>query len=158
MGVLTIYPIGERKADIDFSLPYFSISVSLNILLTLMIVVRLILHGRRFPVATESTAGIGGLYKAIAAMLIESSALFAVTSLLVIGPMGAGSAVTSMFFPVLAETQVRTFPKLQSLGESPGVTADWTGHRPTTHHSASRQQARVDEQYHRLRKRQSIQS
>ena len=46
MGVLTIYPIGERKADIDFSLPYFSISVSLNILLTLMIVVRLILHGR----------------------------------------------------------------------------------------------------------------
>jgi len=43
-------------------------------------------------------------------MLIESSALFAVSSLLVIGPMVAKSPLMDLFLPILAETQVRAFP------------------------------------------------
>jgi len=111
MGILTIYPIGERTVGNSWpALPYFSISLSLNVLLTLMIVVRLVLHGRNVRAATGSPVGISGLYKTVATMLIESSALFAVSSLLVIGPMAAGSsAISNAFFPVLAETQVRPF-------------------------------------------------
>ena len=91
-------------------LPYFSISLSLNILLTLMIVIRLILHARKAHTALGVT-GIGGLCKAIVTMLVESSTLYAVSSLLVLGPLSAGSAVVVTFFPILSETQVRAPPR-----------------------------------------------
>ena len=93
-----------------FAIPYLSISVSLNILLTLMIVIRLVLHGGNVRAATGSPAGIGGMYKTIATMLIESSALYAVTSLLVIGPSFTGSYAEDVFYPILVEIQVCVSP------------------------------------------------
>jgi hypothetical protein len=90
---------------IAFSIPFISISILLNVLLTLMIVIRLILHSRNVRAAMGAPAGIGGLSKAIAAMLIESSALYAVNSLLVVGPQS--TATMCIFLPILAETQVR---------------------------------------------------
>ena len=56
---------------ISTAFPYLSVSVSLNILLTLMIVIRLILHTRNVRTAM-GMSGIGGLYKTIIVMLIES--------------------------------------------------------------------------------------
>ena len=106
-----------------FGIPYISISVSLNILLTLMIVIRLILYGRKIRAATGSLAGISGLYKTISTMLVESCALFTVSSVLVVGPLAAyvynltpevwiiGACVVEIFFPILAEIQVRAFPR-----------------------------------------------
>ena len=107
-----------------FGIPYLSISVSLNVLLTLMIVIRLVLHGRNIRAATGSQVGISGLYKAISTMLIESCALFAMSSLVVVALVRAGnmyrmniyypgSYVVNIFFPILAETQVRAFSRLQ---------------------------------------------
>ena len=139
-------------------LPYISISLSLNVILTLMIVVRLILHARNVRAATGSPDGISGLYKTIATMLIESSALFAVTSLLVIGTVAANNAIGNLFPPVLAEVQVRVFPRLQSLDGLPHETMEWTGHRFTPHHSTGRQQERVDEGHHCRRKLHPVQS
>ena len=105
-----------------FGVPYLSISVSLNVLLTSMIVIRLILHGRRIHAAAGSTVGIGLLYRAIATMLIESCAVFTVNSLLVVGALASaetttnhgeaysiGGYVMDIFFPILAEIQVRAF-------------------------------------------------
>ena len=97
-------------AVIDFGLPYFSVSVSLNIILTLMIVVRLVLHSKDIRATLGAPGGISGLYKALITMLIESSALYAVNSLLVIGLWTAGSSVAKTFFPILAEVQVRSPP------------------------------------------------
>ena len=95
---------------------YLSISVSLNVLLTLMIVIRLVLHGRNILAAPGSLARISGL-QAASTMLIESCALFAVSSLVVIGGLVGGRTlltrggyVVDIFFPVLAETQVRDVP------------------------------------------------
>ena len=102
MGILSLLSVVSRS-----TLPYISISLSLNILLTLMIVVRLVLHGRNVRAATGSPVGISGLYKTIATMLIESSALFAVSSVLVIGVMAVDSPLTNTFSPALAETQAR---------------------------------------------------
>jgi len=93
---------------IDFGLPYFSISISLNVILTLMIVIRLVLHSKDIHATLGAPGGISGLYKAIITMLIESSALYAVNSALVIGLWVAGNDVAEVFFPVLAEIQVRT--------------------------------------------------
>jgi len=154
MGIMTLYfqhnghgiytGLGLNK----FGVPYLSISVSLNVLLTLMIVIRLILHGRNIRTATGSLAGITGWYKMISTMLIESCALFAGSSLLVVGALAAvvysstrysnipiiGSFVVDIFFPVLAVIQVCAFPRPQSLGQLPNATMDRTGDRSIAHH------------------------
>ena len=115
MGTLAMTPTGEWARIGHLStIPYISISLSLNVLLTLMIAVRLVLHGRNVRAATGLRARIGGLYKTIVTMLIESSALFAVCSLLVIIPRSVDSPATNLFFPIFAVTQVRIFPPLQS--------------------------------------------
>jgi len=143
-----------------FGIPYLSISVSLNVLLTLMIVIRLVLHGRIIRNAAGSLAGISGLYKTISTMLIESCALFSVSSLFVVGALTAvvygrtlnalaiGGFVVDIFFPILAEIQVRTFPRRPSLRQLPYVTMDWTGDCSIAHHSTGCQRERGDEAHY----------
>ena len=87
-------------------LPYFTISLSLNILLTLMISIRLVLHARSIRTAV-GIAGIGKLCNAIVTMLIESCVIYAMSSLLVIGPWSVSSPITNVFLGILPQTQVR---------------------------------------------------
>ena len=94
-------------ASFQFGTPYYSISLALNVFLTLMIVVRLALHRRTIRRALGSPATVGGLYKAVVNMLIESCALYAASYILFIGPWAAGSSISNIFFPILAEAQVR---------------------------------------------------
>ena len=115
-GVVTLIRRSSRPGSniwnsvtIDFGVPYLSISVSLNLLLTLMIVTRLVLHNREIRTAMGAPSGLTGLYKAIITMLIESSALYAVNSLLFVGPWGAKNHAADIFLPILAETQVCAF-------------------------------------------------
>jgi len=105
-GLLILIP----QVAVDFSIPCVAISISLNVLLTSMIVIRLALHNRNVRAASGSPAGIDGFYKAIATMLIESSALYTVNSLLLIGLWIANSGAADIFLPIVAETQVRTSP------------------------------------------------
>lgn len=91
---------------IAFNFPYYAIALSLNVLLTTMIVIRLILHRRKLIDAMGARAGTGGVFKAIITMLVESCALYAASSLLFLGPWGGGSAASNIFFPILGETQV----------------------------------------------------
>jgi hypothetical protein len=112
MGIWFIYQTSlpdsvSNSLGAGTGIPYFSISISLNILLTLLIVVRLILHSRNIRNALGAQAGAGGVYRAVVTMLIESSALYAVSSVLFIGPWGAGSWVADIFLPILAQNQVR---------------------------------------------------
>ena len=93
-----------KSVAFDFGLPYLSISVSLNILLTLMIIIRLVVYSRNIRTAMGVT-GTSGLCKAIATMFIESCALYAVSLVLVPGLPGSG--IVDAFLPVLAHTQVR---------------------------------------------------
>ena len=87
------------------TLSYYSISLSLNIILTLMIVIRLVLLTRNTRAAMGVT-GTGGLHSAIITMLVESCALYAVGSLPVIGAWAAGHPITSFFVFILPQTQV----------------------------------------------------
>ena len=159
MGITMLY--FQRYGDTDitpvyrkFSIPYLSISVSLNILLTLMIVIRLVLHGRDLRAAPKSPVGIRGLYRTASTMLIESCALFAMSSLFVLGALVSvedsylGHFIADIFFPILAETQVRAFPQPRSPGQPPNVTVDWTGDRSTAHHPAGCQWERGDEPHY----------
>lgn len=113
MGILLLYKTSQPSSiwnslAANFGIPYFSISISLNVLLTLMIVARLVLHGRRFRNALGASARTNGLYKAVIAVLVESSAIYAVTSLLFIGPWIAKNRASDTFLPILGEVQVRS--------------------------------------------------
>ena len=129
-GILIIIP----QVVFDFSIPCVAISISLNVLLTLMIVIRLTLYSRNVRAATGSPAGIDGLYRAVATMLVESSALYTVNSLLLIGLWIANSGAADIFLPIVAETQVRTFPQPRSLGTLSNMTTGRVGHRSIAHH------------------------
>ena len=108
MGIMDIYQ-SATSYTVDWSaVPYYSISVSLNVLLTFMIVVRIALHTRNTRAAMGVT-GVGGLCNAIITMLIESCALYAVSVLPVIGSQSARSPIANFFWAILPETQVRVF-------------------------------------------------
>ena len=120
MGIVLIRQNTEVTGSMWSAVPYLSISLSLDTLLTLLIVTRLIVYTKNIRTTTGGT-GIGGLCKAIITMLIESCALYAVSSLLVIGPWGAGSNAANIFFFVLTQTQVRILPRSRSLDRSSNV-------------------------------------
>ena len=109
MGIVFFYQGPQVDGPLWSTLPYFLISLSLNILLTLMIVVRLTLHTRDTRTAL-GIPGMGGLWKAIVVTLVESCALYTVNSLLVIGPLGGGNSISNPFMTTLAQIQVRAFP------------------------------------------------
>ena len=133
---------------IYFGLSYLSISVSLNVLLTLMIVIRLVLHSRNIHAAIGVPSGLTGLYKAVVTMLVESSAIYAVSSLLCLGFGGSGSYVAEVFTAILAETQVRALsPSIQRW-----LSDVIIGHCSIVHHTTSRQSEGIDEQMYRHRK------
>ena len=97
-----------------FGLIDLEISILLNVLLTFMIVLRLGLHSRSSRAATKTPGGIGELYKATVTILIESCALYTVSSLVFIRPPRAGSDAASIVMSILAETQVCVFPYLRA--------------------------------------------
>lgn len=91
---------------VAFGATYFTISSALNVTLTLMIVIRLILHRRNIRTAMGSSTSAGGLYEAIVTILVESCALYAVTFLLFIIPWATGSYIQYVFLQILVQTQV----------------------------------------------------
>ena len=107
-GTLFTYETVERYSRDWPGVAYFSTSLSLNVLLTLMIVIRLILHTRNTRNAMGMT-GIDGLCKTVITMLIESCALYAVSTVLVIGPWSVQNTVAGVFITVLSQTQVCAF-------------------------------------------------
>lgn len=110
-GITILYAnsqsVGESPLLLDFGIIYFSIALALNVLLTLMIVTRLILHNaniRQF----KALKGASGLYKVIITILVESCVLYAISIALFLGPWAGGSSVQLAFFQILPEVQVRT--------------------------------------------------
>ena len=112
MGILYIYDYMQPRwyASVGFSyntvMSYHSISLSLNVLLTLMIIVRLVLHSRNVRNAIGAHAGATGLYTAVVTMLIESYALYAIAYLLYIALATTSSPFLYVLNPIIAATQV----------------------------------------------------
>jgi hypothetical protein len=95
------------SVGLSLGLSFYAISVSLNVLLTLMIVIRLVLHNRNIRSAMGTSHKPGGLYNAVVTMLIESCAIYAVTYLLYIGPWSTKNSAQLIFSPILTVAQVR---------------------------------------------------
>ena len=93
---------------------YYPIALSLNALLTLMLITRLVLHRKNIRRAMGDQAGTSGTYKKIVTMLVESGALYAASLALVAGSWASGNdgdRVRLATDQILPEVQVRTvFP------------------------------------------------
>ena len=112
MGILRIYETWRPEYSAQFYLsdhlatPYYSIALSLNVILTLMIVVRLALHSKNLRDAMGPLSRPDKLYRTIITVLVESYALYAVNLIVDIGPWGARKSTGNVIFPLLAQTQV----------------------------------------------------
>jgi hypothetical protein len=115
MGIMTLFQASRPEASLwtsvtfNFGLAYFSIATTLNILLTLLICARLLIHQRQMRANSGPKYGLLP-YQDIISMLIESSAVYAVTSAIFIGTYAAGHAASTLFLPILSQTQVRPPP------------------------------------------------
>jgi len=109
MGVMLLFQLTQPNANlwtttaVNFAIPYWSISASLNILVTLMIVGRL-LYIRQRTRAILSTSH-SRMYTSIAAMLVESAALYSVTALLFIITYARDSNIQNIILPLLGQVQ-----------------------------------------------------
>ena len=104
-GILLLYN-GEAQYWGD---TYYSIALSLNALLTLMLITRLVLHSKNIRCVMGDQDGASGLYKAIITMLVESGALYAASFALLVGSCASQSEVLQLIIPQITPgTQVRT--------------------------------------------------
>lgn len=71
-----------------------------------MIVIRLILRSKNIRSVMGAPSGFTGLYKTVITMLIESSAIYAASSLLFLGFWASGSHIGEVFSAIHAEVQV----------------------------------------------------
>lgn len=112
MGLMTLYKTSRPDSSlfsgitVSFGLPYFTISVALNVLLTVIIAWRLLLHSRSFEKAVGSTSAITSMCRSIVTMLIESCALYAVASLCFIVPYAMSNYASAIFLPMLSRIQI----------------------------------------------------
>ena len=92
------------------------------------------------------TASAGGLYGAIIAVLVESSALYLIALLLYMGPWAAKSPIQYIFVQILVQIQVRAASLLAKRNINTCMLCR-TGHRAISHHFTSRRSEGVDGRY-----------
>ncbi|KZV85732.1 hypothetical protein EXIGLDRAFT_841253 [Exidia glandulosa HHB12029] len=81
---------------------YFAISISLNVLLTLAIVAKLLFVRRRIKHHLQDSSST---YVSVSAMLIESASLYAVCGILFLVPWRLKSPVQSLVLPTLGQAE-----------------------------------------------------
>ncbi|KAI0833560.1 hypothetical protein BC628DRAFT_1308805, partial [Trametes gibbosa] len=110
MSILSVFQTSRPDASlwsttgVIFSVPYFSISIGLNILLTLLIVVRLLWmsYSAKHSIGSDHSK----TYVSIAAMLLESAAPYAVTGVIFIITYARNSDVQHLVLPILGQVMV----------------------------------------------------
>ncbi|KAL1736337.1 hypothetical protein FB107DRAFT_221861 [Schizophyllum commune] len=114
LGILWLKQVGTAdqspwdSSGINFTIPYYSMSLALNILVTLLIVARLMLYRRRVRSALGSTHGMH--YTSLAAMVVESAGIYSAYSLLFLVPFAMNHPLAQLFLQGLSPVQnVTTF-------------------------------------------------
>ena len=106
-------PYADLSTYVRWGDAYYSIALSLNVLLTLMLITRLVLHSKNIRSVMGTQDGASGLYKTIITMLVESGALYAASFVSLVGPWASQSIIKYTTFQIFPAIQVRTiFPLL----------------------------------------------
>ena len=109
MGVILLFQLTQPDANLwttttlNFGIPYWAISIGLNVLVTSMIVARLFMIRRR--TSAVLSANHTKTYTSVAAMLVESAALYSITALIFIITYARNSNIQNLVLPVLGQVQ-----------------------------------------------------
>ncbi|KZT01789.1 uncharacterized protein LAESUDRAFT_450793 [Laetiporus sulphureus 93-53] len=90
------------SGTLDFSVPYWSLSIALNILLTLLLISRL-LYMRHVIASTPLGQAHGKTYAGIAAMVLESALPYSTISIVFIILYGLQNTAADLFIPLLLQ-------------------------------------------------------
>ncbi len=101
--IVEVHKPNGLNASFKFSLPFFVLSLSENVILSGSIALRLLVMRRRHVVVG---AQHGSQYTSIAAMIIESAALYSVFNLCFIVPYIVGHPISGIFLDMLGQVQV----------------------------------------------------
>ncbi|TDL29997.1 hypothetical protein BD410DRAFT_703038, partial [Rickenella mellea] len=107
MSILTIFQSAQPGASlwshttISFAVPYWSLSLSLNLLVTLMIATRLLMM--RNKIIAVLGPEHSKTYTSVAAMMVESAAPYSITGLIFIICYARASNVQNLVLPVLGQ-------------------------------------------------------
>ncbi|KAI0781613.1 hypothetical protein BC629DRAFT_1678765 [Irpex lacteus] len=108
-GILFLLQVSANSpwvdgGSINWTIPFFSLSLSLNIIITIAIVLRLLLFRRQIVLLLGRDHGTQ--YTSIAAMIVESAAIFSTFSLLFLVPFALNHPLNEVFFQALNGVQV----------------------------------------------------
>jgi len=98
MGVFFLLQLSAAsplvQTDLNWTIPYISISLALNILVTIAIVLRLLVIRHRITSVLGPTHG--SQYTSIAAMIVESASLYSLFAVFFLIPFGLNSAISAI--------------------------------------------------------------
>lgn len=88
--------------SVNFGVPYFAMTAGLNVLISILIAGRLLMYRRQLNRLFGHEYAAAAPYVSAAALIIESSFIYAVNSICFVIPYGLGSHVASIFLPLQA--------------------------------------------------------
>ncbi|KAG1753138.1 hypothetical protein EDD22DRAFT_827934 [Suillus occidentalis] len=92
------------STNINYTVPYLSLSLALNIIITIVIVLRLLTYRHR--ICNVLGPGYGTQYTSIAAMIIESAALYSAFSVALLSLFLIGNPISATFIEALTQVQI----------------------------------------------------
>jgi hypothetical protein len=105
-GIETCSPTGlYGEKTVDFGVPYFTISLSLNIILTLMIVGKIWYHRRSMAALFGTDRSFLHYYKLLVMMFVESAALYSIIALLLLVTFALGHPINQIWLALAPATQ-----------------------------------------------------
>lgn len=112
MGILLLFQSAQPgttlfgKTAVNFGVPYFALSSSLNVVITILISSRLLFFRRSVQQTLGRDIANATPYLSIAALVIESSMLYAVISIVFVIPYGLHSHVADILLPCISQAPV----------------------------------------------------
>ncbi|KAG1901993.1 uncharacterized protein F5891DRAFT_1187022 [Suillus fuscotomentosus] len=109
MGIMWLLQLSSSSpfftsTNINYTVPYLSLSLALNIIITIAIVLRLLTYRHRITKALGSR--FGAQYTSIAAMIVESAALYSTFSLALLILFLLNNPISAAFIELLPQIQV----------------------------------------------------
>lgn len=109
LGILWLLQLTSNSpfftsTNINYTVPYLSLSLALNIIITIVIVLRLLTYRHRISKVLGS--GYGTQYTSIAAMIVESAALYSAFSLALLILFLSNNPFSAAFIELLPQIQI----------------------------------------------------
>ncbi|KAG7088751.1 hypothetical protein E1B28_012719 [Marasmius oreades] len=128
-GVLFLKQVGTVSQSpwdatgINFTIPYYTMSLALNIIVTILIVLRLLIYRHRITKAMGPMHG--SQYTSLVAMVVESAAIYSTFALCFLVPFAVKSPLAQLFLQGLAQIQgVSTFLIIFRIAQGKGWSHD----------------------------------